>query len=193
VTGHDGRGWSGWKALIYAQGHRNPAAGRAVVEWARLAADMQVLDIGCGPGAAVIASAPHLANGTVVGIDPSSSFVRIGRRRARHLLNATFDVGAAEQLPYKTNSFDVVWAVHSTHHWTNVGTGLSEAHRVLIPEGRIIIVERRAAARPWGISADQAQILAGALTDTGFRDVAIDERTIGRHLEYVITGRKAPR
>ena len=158
--------------------------------WARLRPDLEVLDVGCGTGAAVMAAAPLLPEGTAIGIDPSPDLVRIAGRRCRHLRNVAFEVAGAEQLPFASQRFDIAWSVHSTHHWDDLTGGFSEAQRVLRPRGRFLIVERHNANRSWGISIKQAQAIADTLADTGFVNVAVDERTVGRTREFLITGEK---
>jgi ubiquinone/menaquinone biosynthesis C-methylase UbiE len=188
MASHDHGAWTGWKAGAYALFHRNPASSRAVVEWARLRPDMQVLDVGCGTGAAVIAAAPLLIEGAVVGIDPSPDFVRIASHRAHHLPNASFQIAAAEELPFASHRFDLAWSVHSTHHWHDLTGGFGEVRRVLRQGGRFLIVERHVADRPWGISSQQAEALAHTLAETGFVSVGVDERMLRRTREYLITG-----
>jgi len=173
---------------MYALLHRNPASNRAVVEWAALRSDMDVLDVGCGSGAAVIAAAPHLPEGTAVGVDPSPDFVRIAKRRTRRLTNVAFDAAAAERLPFESSRFDVAWSVHSTHHWDDLEAGIGEVRRVLRPEGRFLIVERHDPSKPWGISVGEAQALAETMTHAGFRDAAVEERPVGWSKEFLITG-----
>lgn len=182
----DTPGWSGWKARLYAMLHRNPASNRAVVNWAELEPARRVLDIGCGPGAAVKAAAPRIPDGEVIGVDPSPAFIHIARRRSHKISNVSFQVGAAESLPFESGSFDVAWAVHSVHHWQHVGGGISEARRVVRPDGRLLVVERHGGS--WGITADQAQRLADVLATGGFTNVAIEERPVGRAHEFLIEG-----
>jgi ubiquinone/menaquinone biosynthesis C-methylase UbiE len=159
-----------------------------VLDWAGLQPDTRALDIGCGIGAAVIAAAPELPGGKATGVDPSRDFIVMARRRARHLDNVLFEVAAAERLPFDTGSFDVVWSVHSAHHWQDLGTGIGESRRVLRPGGRLLIVERHDTARPWGIGTDQAHAIADALTAAGFNDTAVDQRRVGRRYEFLIRG-----
>ncbi len=186
--GREHSAWTGWKAWAYAFLHRNPASSRAVVEWAQLRQDMQVLDIGCGSGAAVLAAAPLLVEGAAVGVDPSPDFVRIARRRARRLPNASFEIAPAEQLPFADARFDVAWSVHATHHWDDIVAGLNETERVLRPGGTFLVVERDDAKEAWGISKEEAEALAGTLAEVGFVNVRLDERAVGRSHEYLITG-----
>jgi ubiquinone/menaquinone biosynthesis C-methylase UbiE len=189
---HNTQPWTGLKARLYAAFHRNPAANRAVVQWANLQPDMHILDLGCGTGAAVIAAAAHVPDGTAVGIDPSPTIVQIAKRRTRHHTNVVFDVAATEQLPFESNRFDIAWSVHSTHHWPDLDAGISEVRRVLRPNSRFLIVERHDPAKPWGISIDAASAVAETMTGTGFLNVTVDHRRVGRNKEFLITGTTPP-
>ncbi len=188
---HDHGAWTGWKARAYALFHRNPAASRGVVDWAQLQPDMQILDIGCGSGAAVIAAAPLLSDGAAFGVDPSPDFVRMAGRRARRLSNVAFEVAAAEQLPFPDQRFDVAWSVHATHHWDDLTKGFIETRRVLRPGGRFLIVERHDGDRSWGITSEQAQELSNTMADNGFVNAAVEERKAGRSQEFLISGEKS--
>jgi ubiquinone/menaquinone biosynthesis C-methylase UbiE len=151
---------------------------------------MQVVDIGCGPGAAAIAAAPLVPQGVVVGIDPSPQLVRIASRRARRFENVHFQVGTAEDLPLEDRRFDVAWSVHSTHHWSNLEQGCGQVWRVLRQGGRFIVVEPHHGDRPWGISPDEAQAFADVISNSGFADVRLEERKLGRRREFLITASK---
>lgn len=182
----DNHEWTGWKARLYAMLHRSPASNTAVADWAKLEPGMRVLDIGCGPGAAVIAAAPRIPQGEAIGVDPSPDLIHIARRRSRKINNVTFRLGAAESLPCETESFDMAWAVHSAHHWHHVGGGVGEARRVLRPDGRLLVVERHGGS--WGITTERANSLGEALGVAGFVDIQIEERSLGRSREFVIHG-----
>jgi ubiquinone/menaquinone biosynthesis C-methylase UbiE len=134
--------WYGRRARLYALMHRNPASNLAVVHWSQLEPDMRVLDIGCGTGAAVNAAAPDLADGQAIGVNPSPDFIPIARRHTQKASSASFQVATAEHLPFDKATFDVVWSVHSTHHWHHVGAGIGKALRVLRHGGRFLVVER---------------------------------------------------
>lgn len=66
-----------------------------------------LLDIGCGSGQSAI---PAARSGLkVTGIDIASNLIEHASERARYEnLDARFDVGDAESLPYDDNTFDVV-------------------------------------------------------------------------------------
>lgn len=66
-----------------------------------------LLDIGCGSGQSAI---PAARSGLkVTGIDIAENLIEHARERARYEgLDARFDIGDAEDLPYEDRSFDVV-------------------------------------------------------------------------------------
>ena len=110
----DAAPWSRIRSELYALIGRNPRSNRRVVSIAALEPNHIVLDIGCGPGAAVRAAAPHVTR--AVGIDRSEAMIEIAQRRSHKLTNTEFVVGGAEQLQFPSGSFDRVWSIHSFHH-----------------------------------------------------------------------------
>lgn len=98
------------------------------------------LDVGCGTGE----KTAHIARdiGTTVGIDPDGGDIRDAHSRygSRHLC---FQVARAEALCFVEASFDAVFFNESLHHVPVARQldALREAHRVLKPRGRILIIE----------------------------------------------------
>ncbi len=137
--------------------------------------DDHVLDIGCGPGAAVRAAATVVTAGKAVGTDRSPAMVEIASKRSEHLPNAEFAVGAAEDLPFPDDAFTVAWTAHAFHHWEHQEQGLLEAQRVLVPGGRLIILETRTNGEH-GLSLDRALDLSRELERLGFVEPTIDRR-----------------
>ena len=74
----------------------------------RLVRGKRVLDLGCGDGRFALAIAPIAAS--VDGLDPDPESISVARKSARTggIGNVTFEVGAAQRLPYPDASFDVV-------------------------------------------------------------------------------------
>ncbi len=50
-------------------------------------------------------------------------------------------VGAAEVLPFETNTFDLVVTRYSAHHWASVPRALAECARVIVPGGRMVVID----------------------------------------------------
>lgn len=101
----------------------------------------RVLDLGCGGGHVSYRAAPHV--GEVVAYDLTESMLDIVAKTAaeRGLANIIVRQGAAELLPFETESFDVVLCRFTTHHWQNMEAGLREARRVLKPGGLAMFID----------------------------------------------------
>jgi ubiquinone/menaquinone biosynthesis C-methylase UbiE len=99
------------------------------------AADRRILDVGCGAGQTLIASAPG-PEVLAVGVDLDDSALRLGTQ----LTNAVcFVTSKGEALPFRNQSFDLVIS-RVALPYMNVGNALNEMCRVLRPGGRIWIV-----------------------------------------------------
>lgn len=177
----DATEWSKLKSSIYSFIYRNPKSNRLIVDHAALAPDDRVLDIGCGPGAAVRAAAVRVTSGHAAGVDRSAAMIDIARKRSAAIGNVGFDVGTAESLPFDDGAFTVAWTAHAFHHWTDQEAGLREAMRVLGPGGRLFVVENRSNGEH-GINLDRAIDLQHLLGGLGFVDASVGR--LGK--DYVI-------
>jgi ubiquinone/menaquinone biosynthesis C-methylase UbiE len=86
----------------------------------QLRSGSRVLDVGCGPGAALTTVARLVVGGEVVGIDLSFEMLRLADERARRagLENvALFQADAAEPPPSFAGSFDVAYSCLVHHHF----------------------------------------------------------------------------
>jgi ubiquinone/menaquinone biosynthesis C-methylase UbiE len=171
------------------------AAARAVCEAARLAPGDRVVDIGCGPGTAVREAGRRGAVAT--GVDPSAAMLRTARwiSGIRRSPNVGWAVGQAEKLPLPDAAVTVAWAIASLHHWHDRAAGISEAARVLMPGGRLVLAERRtrAGARghaAHGITPDEEAEVAREVTAADFGDVQVQIRQAGRRTLMIVTGVK---
>jgi arsenite methyltransferase len=114
----------------------------------RAALDLQpgedVLDIGSGPGLLAAEIAADVgAQGSVHGVDPSESMLAIAARRERRADSAplTFAAGDAYALPFPDGSFDAAVSTQVFEYLPDVPGALAEAHRVLRPGGRLLILD----------------------------------------------------
>ncbi len=123
------------------------------------------LDIGCNWGRWCIA-AERLGYKSV-GIDPSLGAIMAARRVAQQL-KAPIDyvVGDGRCLPFRSDSFDVVFSYSVLQHLSreNVEQTLAEINRVLKPNGRCLIQM----AHKWGIRSIYHQASRGFREAHGF-------------------------
>jgi SAM-dependent methyltransferase len=174
-------------------------AGRAI---AHLAADLasvsdadRVIDIGCGPGTAVRAAARRGAH--VTGVDPAPVMLRLARTLTRDRPAITWAEGAAEDLPQPDGAATVVWSLATVHHWRDVTAGLTEVKRVLVPGGRLLVIERRVRPGATGLASHgwtgpQAQSFAAQCRVTGFDDVRVEQHTPGRRALWAVRAIRRP-
>ena len=109
----------------------------------------RLLDIGCGTG--VFAKrATELIDGIhVQGLDISEEMIRVAEEKATDDGRLLFTVGDSEHLPFDDNTFDAVTCSNSFHHYPRPTVVLKEFHRVLAPDGHVMIVDGRV-NDPWG-------------------------------------------
>lgn len=96
-------------------------------------------DLGCGTGVATLALAPHV--GRVIGVDASEEMLSAARTRLAGVRNVDWRVGSLEALPIDTASIDAAVMLLVLHHVASPAAALAEAHRVLRPGGRLLIVD----------------------------------------------------
>jgi SAM-dependent methyltransferase len=99
---------------------------------------MRVLDVACGAGQISIPAAR--AGAKVTGIDIATNLVEQARARARaEHLDARFDEGDAELLPYEDSSFDLVITLIGAMFAPRPDLVAAELKRVCRPGGRIVM------------------------------------------------------
>jgi ubiquinone/menaquinone biosynthesis C-methylase UbiE len=100
-----------------------------------------ILDLGCGDGNSAVYFTKHFPGSEYAGIDSSSKSVQIAADRG--LSNARFACYDGREIPYDTDSFDVVFTACVLHHIdrTDHEPILREAMRVLKPGGHLYIFE----------------------------------------------------
>ena len=130
----------------------NGPASRMVVEMAQIRPGEAVLDVGCGTGNLTL-TAKHAAgsSGTVSGLDASPEMIAEARKKARQSgMDAAFEVGLIEQMPYPDRAFDVVISRLVIHHLPGElkRRGFTEILRVLKPGGRFFAADFRPPTNP---------------------------------------------
>ena len=110
----------------------------------------KVLDIAGGTGDLAKAFAKKVGpRGMVVHTDINESMLRQGRARLEDLgVLLPTTLCDAEALPYKNNSFKLVSVAFGLRNMTHKERALAEMNRVLMPGGRLLVLEFSKVAQP---------------------------------------------
>jgi demethylmenaquinone methyltransferase/2-methoxy-6-polyprenyl-1,4-benzoquinol methylase len=104
----------------------------------------QVLDLASGTGDLALRIAPLLNhNGKITLSDINEAMLTIGKNRMLDAgyLTAEYIVANAESLPFADNSFDRITMAFGLRNVTDKQQALNELHRVLKPNGMLMVVE----------------------------------------------------
>ena len=108
---------------------------------------VKTLDLGCGAGHAGFALASSGAH--VTACDPSENMLEVVSREAkRRGLPIETVPSPAEKLPFEDASFDLIVTRYSAHHWRDLKVALAEAARVLVPGGKLVVIDSIAPEEP---------------------------------------------
>jgi ArsR family transcriptional regulator len=178
-----GRSWAAWARAL---GHLLPA--------------LKVADLGCGEGYLTIETSRWASR--VLAVDRSPTVLKraqalAGRRRVR---NVTWKRGELERLPIRDASVDVALLSQALHHARDPQRALSEAARIVVPGGRVLVLDLREHQETWvrdrlgdrwlGFTDTQ---LVGLLEGAGLIDVTVGvgaRRTGDAFTVLVASGRK---
>jgi demethylmenaquinone methyltransferase / 2-methoxy-6-polyprenyl-1,4-benzoquinol methylase len=123
------------RAMAFGTGswYRRRALARA-----GLTSGMRVLDVGTGTGLTACEAA-HLTgdSGQVVGIDPSAGMLA----RARVPADVQLQLGSAEAIPSPAAAVEFLSMGYALRHVTDLSAAFREFLRVLVPGGRICLLE----------------------------------------------------
>jgi SAM-dependent methyltransferase len=98
-----------------------------------------VLEVGCGPGVDLLQFAR--AGARVHARDLTENAVALARANlAREGHEADIQQGNAEALDFEDDTFDVYYSNGVLHHTVDTERAVSEAHRVLKPDGEAIVM-----------------------------------------------------
>ena len=171
------------------QGAYIAATEAALLDAVALGPGERLLEIGCGEGANLFhltrtdAGREGARAGRIFGVDASSAKVRFCADRT----GALTAVADAAHLPFAAARFDTVLVRDLLHHVPDRIGVLAEATRVLVPGGRITLIEPNrwnpliaamAAAIPAerGMLASTVERAKGELAAAGFVDLRVERR-----------------
>jgi ubiquinone/menaquinone biosynthesis C-methylase UbiE len=101
----------------------------------------RVIEVGCGEGQLTARLAERLPSCSVVGIDLSPAMIRRAIARNPRLPNLEFREADALSLPFADDEFSMALAVATIKHWPDRLRGVQEMVRVLVPGGKLAIVD----------------------------------------------------
>jgi SAM-dependent methyltransferase len=181
-----GRSWAAWSRAL---GHLLPR--------------LRVADIGCGEGYLTIEASRWASQ--VIAVDRSPLVLKKARALAarRRVRNVIWKRGELDKLPLRDASVDVALLSQALHHAPDPARAVAEAARILVPGGRLLVLDLRAHDEAWVRDrlgdrwlgfADDA--LAKLLKDAGLVDVrvAVGARRTGDPFTVIVaSAAKAPR
>lgn len=107
----------------------------------KLLPPMEIVDIGAGEGTLSLLLAQSARS--VIAVDNSEQMVAYGRETAEKsgVKNLEYRLGDLEELPVEAASVDLALFSQSLHHAIHPQNALHEAHRVLRPGGKLVILD----------------------------------------------------
>ena len=166
---------------------RQLVPGRSWAAWARalghLLPPVVVADLGCGEGYLTVETSRWASR--VVAVDRSAEVLKRARALAvrRRVSNVVWKRGTLEKVPIEDESVDVALLSQTLHHADDPAQVLREATRIVVPGGRVLVLDLREHGESWvrerlgdrwlGFSPAALKAL---LTETGLTDVKV---TIG--------------
>ena len=107
----------------------------------RLMPPLIVADLGAGEGASALLLAQRAKK--VIAVDSSARMIEVGREQAqRHgVKNIDYRLGDMEEIPIGDGEVELVFFSQSLHHALHPERALAEAARILVPGGRIVILD----------------------------------------------------
>jgi ArsR family transcriptional regulator len=163
---------------------RQLVPGRSWAAWARalglLMPPLDVADLGCGEGYVTIEAARWAKR--VVAVDQSKDVLDRARAMAkrRRVSNVTWRRGRLEKLPIRDRTMDLALLSQALHHADDPAVALAEAHRILRPGGRLVVLDLREHSEAWvsqKLGDKWLGFTDGALHDlltaAGFEDVVV--------------------
>jgi ubiquinone/menaquinone biosynthesis C-methylase UbiE len=128
----------GWRGRL----HHEISERTACLAVATVAAPNRVLDLGCGTGYLLRELASRYPDAEqLVGIDAAPAMVKTAMSITQDD-RLTFAVGAAEQISYPDEAFDLIVSTTSFDHWSDQQAGLRECARVLRRGGQLVLVDQ---------------------------------------------------
>lgn len=107
----------------------------------RLMPRLVIADLGTGEGGFALLLSPRAVQ--VIAVDSSAKMIEVGREQALRsgIKNVEFRLGDMEEAPIGDREVDLVFFSQSLHHALHPERALAEAARILVPGGRVVILD----------------------------------------------------
>ncbi|MFC1846520.1 class I SAM-dependent methyltransferase [Chloroflexota bacterium] len=170
-------------------------------EFSGMKANDKVLDVCCGTGAQVIEYGQHGI--LAIGIDTDSSMIGTAfRNKAKQaLLNTSFYLADATNLPFCDNNFDYVSISFGLHDKNRESRNeiVSEMKRVVKQKGSLVFIDFQVPLprNIWAMFARTIEFIAGGSHYKGFQDymrnsglnnILEDHQLVQEKVEYLKSG-----
>jgi len=152
---------------------------RAVLQ---LAPRARYADLGIGDGLLTLMLAEVATQVTAVDLSAEMLSQLESRARAKGIANIEYTEGDIEDLPLADASHDVVVASQALHHARTPARALAEARRILVPGGRLLVIDLLAHTEEW--VREKLEHLHLGFTEPGLealvREAGFDKVRVGR-------------
>jgi ubiquinone/menaquinone biosynthesis C-methylase UbiE len=112
-----------------------------MIELLALSGNEWVLDVATGTGRVARPVSKHMKSGHIFGVDQALAMLDVGHQHKEPISPYSQTAGAADALPFKSNSFDRAFVSFSLHHFGNPSGVVKEVMRVLKGNGRFIVLD----------------------------------------------------
>jgi ArsR family transcriptional regulator len=132
---------------------RQLVPGRSWAAWSRalgqLLPPLRVADIGCGEGYLTVEASRWASR--VIAVDRSPVVLKRARALAtrRRVRNVIWKRGELDKLPLRDATVDVALLSQALHHAPDPAKALAEAARIVVPGGRVLVLDLREHREEW--------------------------------------------
>ena len=152
----------------------------------------RVLEFGCGPGIALQASAGHLRDGMVLGIDHSDVMVGQARRRLAVEIGegrAEVRIGTLDDVVATGETFDRIFSANVIQFLPDMDAAFAQIRALLLEGGMVATTYQPRSAHPTrGQALDMAERIEQAMAGAGFTEIARHELPLDPVPAICVTG-----